>query len=166
MIEQTLAAGAYEAASRWYGDVRLARYVAPADLSVTAESGARFGDQITLVSYALSGVTVAPGEMLQLRLDWRTDSPLAARYKVTVQLLDAGGALVAQRDSEPGGGLALTTIWPPGDIVSDGHALLVPDSLAPARYALIVGLYDMDNPQERLPVGGADHLRLADITVR
>lgn len=166
VVEQALAAGAYEAASRWYGDVRLARYVASADLSVTAESGARFGDQITLVSYALSGVTVTPGETLQLRLDWRTDSPLAARYKVTVQLLDAGGALVAQRDSEPGGGLALTTTWPPGDIVSDGHALLVPDSLAPAQYALIVGLYDMDNPQERLPVGGADRLRLADITVR
>ncbi len=166
VIETALAAGAYEAASRWYGDVRLVRYIAPADLPAAVAVGARFGPHITLVSYALSSATVTPGGALQLRLDWRTDAPLDTRYKVTVQLLDAGGALAAQRDSEPGGGLALTTDWPPGDIISDRHALVIPEGLAPAQYTLIIGVYRMDAPQERLPVGDTDHLRLAEITVR
>ncbi len=101
---------------------------------------------------------------MEIALDWRTDSSLDARYKVFVQLLDANGALAAQRDSEPGDGLAPTTTWTAGQEVADHHALLI--DLPPGEYTLIVGLYDLDDPSARLPVSsGGDYLTLGTITV-
>ncbi len=164
VVETTLDSGAFELSESWYQDVRLARYVMPTELQIAHTSGARFGDHITLEDYALSAETVQPGDALQIRLDWRTDAPLTTRYKVFLQLLDSNGALVAQRDSEPGGGLALTTTWTPGATVSDRHALLI--DVPAGKYALIAGLYDLDDPAARLPVSsGGDYLTLATITV-
>ncbi len=164
-VESTLDSESYEARSDWYGDVRLVRYVTPIEPTIIRESGARFGESITLESYALSADSVQPGDVLQLRLTWQTDAPLETRYKVFVQLLDSDGVLVTQRDSEPGGGLALTTTWKTGDSIIDNHALLLPDNLSPANYALIIGLYNIDDPQERLQVGEADYLNLSEISV-
>jgi hypothetical protein len=165
VVESTLDAEAYEARSDWYGDVRLVRYVMPVEPTIVRESGVRFGDSITLESYSLSTDSVQPGDVLQLRLTWRTTSPLAMRYKVFVQLLDSNGVLAAQRDSEPGGGLALTTTWNASESIPDNHALLLPDNLSPANYTLIIGLYNIDNPQERLQVGEVDYLTLSEIEI-
>src|SRR5690606_29227902 len=133
VVETTLDAEAFEVGDRWYGDVRLATYVMPRQLQVSVDSGARFGDHITLERYALSAETVMPGDVLQVRLEWATGEPLEERYKVFVQLLDENGMLVAQRDSEPGGGLALTTTWTPGQTVIDNHALVIPGDLHAAH---------------------------------
>src|SRR5690606_36379689 len=138
----------------------LVRYVTPTTFDLLHESGAQFGDSITLESYALSTDTLSPGDALQVRLDWQTRAPLDVRYKVFVQLLDEAGQLVAQRDSEPGGGLSLTTTWQPGETITDRHALIIPDNLSPAYYMLIIGLYDINDPQQRLVTGDADHLIL------
>lgn len=165
VVESTLDSESYEARSDWYGDVRLVRYVTPIEPVIVRESGARFGESVTLESYALSADSVQPGDVLQIRLTWRTDAPLETRYKVFVQLLDSDGVLVAQRDSEPGGGLALTTTWKVSEPIIDNHALLLPNNLSPANYTLIIGLYNIDNPQERLPVGEADYLNLSEISV-
>jgi hypothetical protein len=165
VVETTLDAGAFELGDSWFGEVRLARYAMPVPLTVEREIGARFGEHITLLRAALNGDSFAAGEVLQLRLDWQTDAPLNVRYKVFVHLLDTAGGLAAQRDSEPGGGLALTTTWTPGAVVEDNHALLLPT--APGEYQLCVGLYDIDNPQARLPVSAGGDLRcLATITIR
>jgi hypothetical protein len=78
--------------------------------------------------------------------------------------------LVAQRDSEPGGGLNLTTIWRPGETALDNHGLLLPAGLPPGNYTLLLGLYDVADPTARLPVtaptGITDALVLAQIEVR
>jgi mannosyltransferase len=164
IVETTLDAGAFEMGDIWFGDVRLSGYAMPAPLTVEHESGAQFGEHITLESAALNAETFAPGDVLQLRLNWQTDAPLTTRYKVFVHLLDAAGVLAAQRDSEPGGGLALTTTWTPGETVEDNHALLLPT--APGDYQLCVGLYDLDNPQARLPVSeGGGLMCVATITI-
>jgi hypothetical protein len=164
VVESTLDAEAFESGENvWYGDVRLARYVMPAGLPEPTPSGARFGEAITLEAYALGG-TAQPGDVLQVRLDWQTAAPLDRRYKVFVQLLDKNGVLVAQRDSEPGGGSALTINWPTGQTITDHHGLLLPD-LTPGDYTLIVGLYDLDNPSARLPVVGGDYLTLGTVTI-
>lgn len=164
VVESTLDAEAFESGENvWYGDVRLARYVMPAGLPEPTPSGARFGEAITLEAYALGG-TAQPGDVLQVRLDWQTAAPLDRRYKVFVQLLDENGVLAAQRDSEPGGGSALTINWPPGQTITDRHGLLLPD-LTPGDYTLIIGLYDLDNPSARLPVGGGDYLTLGTVTI-
>ena len=74
--------------------------------------------------------------------------------------------------NEPGGGLALTTTWEPGALIADNHGLLLPAGTPPGDYRLLLGLYDLEDPNSRLPVfdaGGAslgDSLLLATISVR
>jgi hypothetical protein len=137
----------------------------PQPMTFNANSSAQFGEQITLESYALNSETVRAGDALQVQLVWSTDAPLDERYKVFVQLLDENGVLAAQRDSEPGGGLALTTTWTPGQPVTDNHALILPDDLTPGDYTLIVGLYALEPPNARLPVANDDYLTLLTISV-
>lgn len=163
IVETTLDQQAFEVGETWYGDVRLARYVMPVELQISREANAQFGDHITLERYALSAETFARGDALQVRLDWRTDAALTTRYKVFLQLLDANGLLAAQRDSEPGGGLALTTTWRADETIADQHALLL--DLPAGDYTLIVGLYDLDNSESRLPVADGNSLTLGTITV-
>ena len=114
---------------------------------------------------AISAKTFHPGDVVQIRLEWRTDTPLNKRYKVFVQLLNAGGVLVAQRDSEPAGGSQPTTSWQPDSIVNDQHGLTLPTDLSPGNYQIIVGLYDPDNPEQRLPVATQTYVTLDNITV-
>ncbi|RMF79262.1 MAG: hypothetical protein D6737_12025 [Chloroflexi bacterium] len=165
VVETTFNEATFEVSSQWFGDVRLVRYVMPVALEDRVDSQTRFGDAIILQSYALNHADAAPGDVLQIQLDWMTEAPLDTRYKVFVQLLDEDGFLVAQRDREPGSGLALTTTWQPGTTVTDRHGLLLPETLPPGTYQLIVGLYDIDNPAERLPVNEDNFLPLATITI-
>lgn len=165
IVETTLDAATYEVSDEWYGDVRLARYVMPVDLPAPEPVGVTFGDHITLVSSAINTTTATAGAVLQLELNWQTDAPLDRRYKVFVQLLDPAGRLVAQRDSEPGGGLALTTTWEPGVTVTDRHGLALPQDLSPAHYTLIVGLYDIADSGARLPVTNTDYFTLTTVNV-
>lgn len=172
IVEDALNQGAFQIDDRWYGSVRLVRYVTPLTGGMPQTSGATFGeaptgDTITLESFTLSGDTVTAGDALQVRLTWRADAPISARYKVFVQLLNPDGTLATQRDSEPGGGRLATVTWTPREPVTDNHALLIPEALSPGDYRLILGLYDADDPLARLPVStGGDALDLGIIRVR
>jgi mannosyltransferase len=169
IVEKTLAADAFEASSAWYGDVRLVQYATLPQSQAqpaAARLPARFGDAIILKSATLSSNTLQPGDVLGVSLNWTTDQVLSARYKVFVQLLDAQGQLVAQHDGEPGNNLAITTTWQPGQSISDAHGLLIPVNLPPGDYTLITGLYDLNNPQDRLFVNSTDALKLGTIQVR
>lgn len=169
VVETTLDTQAFPTGEdAWYGDVRLARYTtAPAPPAVRP-SGARLGEAITLAGYGLSADRARPGETLLVQLDWQTDAPLAKRYKAFVQLLNADGVLVAQRDGEPGGGSLPTDSWQPGVRIADRHGLAIPADLPPGEYRLIAGLYDAAYPYARLPVTGApaaDFIVLATIAI-
>jgi hypothetical protein len=165
IVESTLDSEAYEADDVWYGDVRLVQYVAPIDFESFEESGAQFGESITLEQFALSAETVQPGDVLQAQFHWTTAKSLDARYKVFLQLLNVDGVLAAQRDSEPGGGQFPTTGWSPDETIIDNHALMIPDDLPPSHYTLIIGLYNPDDPLARLPVGDGEFLILGEIVV-
>jgi len=170
LIETWLAAHAYKAADRWYGRVRLATYgVAPRPEEPAAPLDARFGKHIRLRGYALVGDSFAPGDILPATLFWETQAPIPEPYKVTIQLLDGAGQLVAQRDTEPGDGLTPTSIWEPGHVLVDRYGVPLPADLAPGRYTLVVGLYHVATG-ERLPVtlsgeSVGDHLALDHVEV-
>jgi len=106
VIESWLDAHTYKATEGWVNSIRFATYAVPTKLSHEPEAkrGARFGDHITLDGYTLATPRVQRGDILQLDLFWRTDTPLSERYKVFVHVLDANGKIVAQTDREPGGG--------------------------------------------------------------
>ncbi len=155
IVTATLNSEAFPISGEWVGDVRFERFAAPANFPQSESVNVQFGEHISLESIALNRAIFNPNDALQLQLEWLTDSELDTRYKVFLQLLDSNGVLVAQRDSEPGGNQALTTLWQPGEIVVDNHALAIPD-LAPGNYTLILGLYDSENPDSRLSVEDGD----------
>ncbi|MFN8371782.1 MAG: glycosyltransferase family 39 protein [Anaerolineae bacterium] len=166
IVEATLSAQTFKAGDEWYGDVRLVRYVMPADAyPIVVDEPIQFGEHITLAGFALNADTFAAGDVLQVQLRWTTDAPLDTRYNVTVQLLNEDGVLVTQHDGEPGGGLALTTGWAVGETISDNHALVLPNDLTQAHYTLIIGLYDVNNPTARVPAADSDSATLYSITI-
>ena len=167
IVEHLLDTKTFQAGiDQWFGDVRFVQYVTPADMPDLTPSGARFGDHISLDSFALSATTLTAGDVLQVRLDWQTDAPLDTAYKVFVQLLNSDGQLVAQQDSEPNSGTSPTTSWTPGQTVIDRHGLAIPRDLPPGTYKLIIGLYNRDDSSARLPIAGGDYLELGQISVK
>jgi hypothetical protein len=173
VVEGYLTARAFEVDSTWYKDVRLVTYAvppeAPAAPDVTLD--ARFGDAIRLQGYALSAPSpLEPGSALALALFWEAEDAPGGRYKVFVHLVDAGGAVAAQHDAEPGGGLRPTDAWQAGEQITDNHGLLVLAGAAPGDYRILVGMYDIADPAARLPLmldgePAGDALLLAEVTV-
>ena len=166
LVTATLNQQAYQISSEWIDNIRLVRYASPpAQFDDIRQMDISFGEHITLEAVALSSTTLRRNDALRLQLQWATDAPLATPYKVFVQLLNADGVLVAQRDSEPAGGQASTTIWQSNEAITDNHALVIPADLPSGTYTLIIGLYDANNPNNRLPVGDSDFLELGEIRV-
>ena len=165
IVESTLNRMSYELSDEWIDDLRFAQYLSPTPLQTHQELEQRFGDHIVLRSAALSATAVRPGDVLQAQLTWSTEAALEARYKVFLQLLNADGLLAAQRDSEPGGGSFPTNSWNIGAEILDNHALKLPSTLPAGEYALIAGLYDIQDAFARLPVAGETYLELATIRV-
>ncbi len=123
---------------------------------------ATFDDSVRLVGVnGLPNVAVAPGTSLPLTLIWQPlrlgDAPLVR----SVQLLDAGGALVAQEDSVPCETQCPATSWLPNEYLVDPANLALPPELAPGDYRLIVGWYSPDSG-ERLPAVDGDGAPLPD----
>ncbi len=172
-VERALNAGAFEADSRWYGDVRFVVYAVPGEPAAAPAETLNLhfgiaGAPILLEGVALDRETVRAGDALAVTLFWRTDEPLDRRYKVFVHLYaNPDAPPPAQHDSEPGGGLAPTTGWTPGETVIDRHGLLIPPDLPPGEYTLAVGLYAVDDPAARLILAGSggERAEIARITV-
>lgn len=180
LVEAWLNAHRHKVSDDWYGNVRLAFWAAergpverpwqdPAVFG--AADGAipkghvDFGGALRLAGLSQGPLTAPAGEVLTLALDWIALDEPAVDYVVFAQLLDADGALVAQRDMAPGGGSARTSAWEvwrapgragdgatasgsapegaqPALPFTDRIGLRLPVDLAPGPYRLVLGLYD------------------------
>jgi hypothetical protein len=162
LVERWLDANSFKAEEIWVGAVRFVTYAVPSEppgeieTAVNASFGESIGDSITLKGYTLDPDPVRPGGILQVALFWETAERLDTRYKVFLHLIGPDGKRWSQRDSEPGGNLALTTTWAAGETVQDNHGLLVPIDAPPGEYTLLLGLYDIADPNARLPIEGDD----------
>jgi hypothetical protein len=106
---------------------------------------ANFGDEVTLVGYALEPRALAAGESFTLTLYWqpRADRPLEHDYRVFAQVIDAEWRVWGSRDGAGPG-------WSPGQVVQDVRRItLLPDT-PPGSYPLQVGLFHAGTG--RLPV--------------
>lgn len=155
IVEGWLDDHGYKALEAWYGNVRLAMWAMPPQppANVQYPLSTSLGDQVTLLGYSLPEDSVAAGDVLPLTLYWTARARLTERYKVFVHLLDARDRIIGQRDSEPGGGVKLTTSWEPGQVITDNYGVLVPFGTPPGEARLVVGMYHYETGQ-RLPVSG------------
>lgn len=151
-VESWLDAHAYKASDRWFGNVRLALYAVPVgSMAMQRRLDVVLGEGINLVGYSLAFDQAEAGDILQLALYWRVLAPISQRYKVFAHLLGPGDTLWGQWDSEPGGGLRLTTTWQVGELIQDNYGLPILPGTPPGRYWIEVGMYHLETGQ-RLPI--------------
>ncbi|MFN2286202.1 MAG: hypothetical protein ACK2UQ_17435, partial [Anaerolineae bacterium] len=60
---------------------------------------------------------------------------------LSLRLLDAAGHQIVQHDIQPGYGYLPTTLWLPGEVITDYPVLTLPEGLAPGDYTLRVITY-------------------------
>lgn len=118
----------------------------------------------------LDDVTVAPGESLTLRLNWKALDFIHQDYTVFVHLVGPDGRPIVQGDSQPMHGFIPTSYWPPHQKMADDHMLTIPADAAPGEYRLLVGWYDLESLQ-RLPMTQGqkaigDAYQVATVTVQ
>ncbi len=106
--------------------------------------------------FALRGYTFAPvaaGQPATITLVYQGETGTPVDYTAFVHVLDAAGALVAQRDGAPQSGAYPTHLWQPGEYVPDEYAFDLP----PGAYTFRFGFYHPETGQ-RLIVAetGAD----------
>ena len=101
------------------------------------------------------------GDIVPITLRWEgVATALSGHEKLTLQLLDARGKLVAQTD-QPFGAAELAAPL-------TRHRLALPRFLDPGSYRLIVAIYDPAQPgaPRLLTTAGADHVELASLPAR
>ena len=111
---------------------------------------ARFGEAIRLLGYDIRPETLAPGETATVSLHWQPLRPLDSDYTTFVHLVNADGRVIGASDHRPGGVYYPTSLWKPGETLSDTHTLTLAPDLGRPPYALEVGLYTGDEELRHL----------------
>ncbi|MFN8445524.1 MAG: hypothetical protein U0175_32335, partial [Caldilineaceae bacterium] len=124
------------------------------DLQVT------FANQLALAGYALQPASLLPGGILAVHLRWQKENAhLTGREKVSLQLLDTNGQLVAQEDRP--------LLLPSDPELPCSYGILLPEKLAAGEYRLLLVLYDPEkaDAQRITTVDGADTVQLTSLSV-
>lgn len=118
---------------------------------------ANLGAQIQLHGYSL----ISDTQNLKLTLIWGATGTPPRDYTIFVQLLDANGKVVEQKDVQPENGFYPTSLWTSGDKLAETYVFKRP---AAGSYRLICGMYDPADGGKRLPVNdGGDFIDLLTI---
>lgn len=105
---------------------------------------------------------IEPGAALEVSLLWQATGEISQDYTVFSHILDENGQIVAQHDGTPATGTRPTSSWLFEESILDKHPITIPESLAPGRGRLVVGLYDANF--DRLTFSdGAEFLVLSDV---
>ncbi len=166
IVERWLDQHAFKGLDSWQGNLRFVSYFLPHDLHCTAVAPAAiFGAAVQLDQFCqpLQPPTVTAGDVALIGLRWQALTQLAARYRVTVQVLDQQNQVIAQRDSEPVGGSLPTDQWTVGQMINDNHGVLIPPGTPPGTYRLIVALYNADG--RLLLPDGTDYFGLGTVQI-
>ena len=109
------------------------------------------GNDLRFLGYAYEPKVVEPGGSVTLILYWEASQPTAADYTVFTHLIDEQGELVAQRDSQPQGGIYPTYLWDSGERIQDSYELFVPVDTVDGSLSFAIGMYTLAT-LERLPL--------------
>jgi mannosyltransferase len=171
IVETWLDRNAYKGVESWQGNMRFVTYTMANNLVCRPlDDSLRFagpaGPLFALEEFCAPDEqqSVAPGEPLLVGLRWRSLTETADSYKVSLQLLNEREQVIAQQDSEPGGGSSPTSTWQAGDLVEDNHGLWIPFGTPPGVYRLSLAFYETSTG-ERLSTDGGESAALGQIQV-
>jgi hypothetical protein len=152
---------------------RSGRYLDPVPGDLSLEPlGATFAEGIQLVRSQVTDpqspipnpqpTTSNPQPDITVVLEWQPGAPITRDYTVFVHLVAPDGAIVAQSDARPTWVVPWPTDhWRPGQLVLDGHQLVLPSDVSPGLYQVKVGLYYWET-LERLPLLNQDMQPVGD----
>ncbi len=127
---------------------------------------ALLGGQISLIGFD-APASLARGEAANLVLVWRAEAEIETAYTVFVHLIDAAGSILAQEDRQPFAGDQPypSDLWLVGEVVADGHTLLIPVDAPSGEYRIRVGLYLQENGQRLSIPGTPDNAVILPVTL-
>jgi hypothetical protein len=132
-------------------------------VAARSEPIAAFSGGLRLLDLHTETVETEEGPLLVAELILDTTVAQAQPFNLFLQVLDAQGQRIGQRDSSAGGGLFPTDAWQPGEpLIDTYHIALSSDASAADRIAL--GFYDW-RTGERLPATSATGEPLPDAQV-
>ncbi|MEZ4836950.1 MAG: hypothetical protein R2873_33980 [Caldilineaceae bacterium] len=118
----------------------------------------RFGDEIELVGAQAPQGRFVAGDIIDVTLYWRTQSPIAQDYPLFVQLLAPDHTVLGNITTHPGWGRFPTSLWQADRIYVDRYRLRVDveiEERSPLAATVAVGFFDPQTEQP-LPVHGAE----------
>lgn len=124
-------------------------------------SGAAWNGQLMLAGYDLAPVEGGA----DVTLYWHVEQAPPTSLRRFVHALDAGGAIIAQADSEPANGQLPMPFWRSGEYVVDTVRLHWPAGSPVQAVEVVVGFYDPETG-ERLPLTLPDGSAPADRRLR
>jgi hypothetical protein len=142
-LDRKLSEARCKVSQEFAGSAQVSHFVnAQPDHDVEART--TFENGLQLDRARISNTVFKAGDPICLELQWSAARQLPADYTVFVHVLDQNGQLVAQSDLQPGGGYAPTSSWPLGQSIVDRHGVVLPPTLAPGTYQIVIGLYGPD----------------------
>jgi hypothetical protein len=148
-------AGLAEGRELQLGRLAIAAQPPTPEVTPTTKIDALFGDamRLTGTDRAAPFQWKSKGEQ-RLTLYWQGERSIDTSFKVSLQILNRAGKLVAQDDAVPAQGTRPTTGWLPGHQVADTHAIML-TNLQPGEYHVLVVVYDPTTGKRlALPDGG------------
>jgi hypothetical protein len=103
------------------------------------------GEKVELLGYDIDLDDARPAGTIHLALYWRVLSEMSVNYSVFTHVLNTVGQIVAQQDNPPVNGTYATSLWLPGEIVTDPYSISLPTGLQPGDYPIQVGFYIPEN---------------------
>ncbi|MBI4319016.1 MAG: DUF2723 domain-containing protein [Chloroflexi bacterium] len=130
-------------------------------------SDLEFGDKALLLAYDVDKTVVSRSDTVNVRLYWRALARMDRSYTVFVHIIDDKSRVWGQRDSIPVRGTYPTNRWQEGEVIVDAYEVSLPPTIAPGRYGMEVGMYEMPTPTTwaRLPVKTSKGESLGDAAV-
>lgn len=128
--------------------------IPPANQAIQASPAYLLDQAIAIQSLAVQQTTKADtpqgNDQLTVQITWQANNPVTYNAVVFAHLYNANGKLISQLDVEPLQGRFPTSVWVPGQVLTDTLQLPLPNSEeVPVR--LDIGMYRRES-MERLPI--------------
>lgn len=133
-----------ESNARVQGFLTMTSLTLPADATAL---NARLSDRVKLLGFTSDTRQAKAGSPYDVTLYWQPLETLNENYQLSLQIIDAGGRVVAQHDETPLGNVLPTSRWRPGQIYPEPVRLELPRDVPSGDYAMIAKLYNLNTGQ-------------------
>ena len=111
-----------------------------------------FGDKLRLIGYNLNG-EIRAGQPFGVILFWQVLEAMDTDYYTSLKLFNAGYRVWGENQGLGLGRWALTSSWPPGQVIKDARPMEVYVGTPPGEYWLEVALFSPYQRTELMPTG-------------